>query len=482
MGTPLAHRPLLQPPLPLPPRPAPSGGFPTPNRYRIDDVAILNRRSLLLGGLTGLAPLRAAARPNILLLLTDDQRFDTISALGNPAIQTPSLDRLVKQSVSFTNAYVSNPICTPSRACLLTGHDDWDTGVRWFGESVNPQLPMLPEVLDSVGYDTFFTGKWHNDSTPEKRGFKKTRYVFNKGMGPHEMSFDSPSGPVKGFSSELFANAAVDYLKSSPAKPFFAMVSFTAPHDPRTPPPHWAKRYDPASLPLPKNFLPEHPFDNGELKIRDEQLLPWPRTEAAIRAEIASYYALISHLDEQIGRILATLEQTGVLEDTLVAFISDNGLALGSHGLLGKMSMYDHSVKVPLILRLPGHRFAGRRADGLCYHHQLFSTICAEARFKAPAGLERPSLVDLVERRNAGAEAVFSSYRDVQRMIRSGDFKLIWYPKAGRWQLFNLKSDSDELNDLSALPRYANTVKDLAKRLAAHLRAKGDPLASALQV
>ena len=176
-----------------------------------------------MGALTGLAPLRAAARPNILLLLTDDQRFDTISALGNPAIQTPALDRLVKQSVTFTNAYVSNPICTPSRACLLTGHDDWDTGVRWFGEKINPQLPMLPEVLDSVGYDTFFTGKWHNDSTPEKRGFKKTRYVFNKGMGPHEMSFDSPSGPVSGFSSELFASAAVDYLKSSPAKPFFAI-------------------------------------------------------------------------------------------------------------------------------------------------------------------------------------------------------------------------------------------------------------------
>jgi arylsulfatase A-like enzyme len=446
-------------------------------------VAVLfNRRSLLLGGLAGFAPLRAAARPNVLLIVTDDQRFDTISALGNSSIQTPALDRLVKQGVTFTNAYVTNPICTPSRACLLTGRNDWDTGVRWFGEPVNPQLPMLPEVLDSVGYETFFTGKWHNDLTPEKRGFAKTRFVFNKGMGPHEMSFEEAGGKAEGFSSELFATATVDYLRSRPRNPFFAMVSFTAPHDPRTPPPSWQDRYKARSMPLPKNFLPEHPFDNGELKIRDEQLLPWPRTEESVRGELAKYYGLISHLDEQIGRILGTLEQTGVLEDTLVAFVSDNGLAVGSHGLLGKMSMYDHSVKVPMVLRLPGHRFAGRRVDSLCYHHQLFATICAEGRFKAPAGVERPSLVDLVERRGAGHEAIFCSYRDVQRMVRVGDWKLIWYPKAGRWQLFNLKTDADEMNDLSAVGRYSGTLKDLAGRLSADMKRKGDPLAGELKV
>lgn len=435
-----------------------------------------------MGGLAATARLSAAARPNVLLLVTDDQRFDTIGALGNSAIQTPALDRLVKQSVAFTNAYVSNPICTPSRACLLTGRDDWDTGVRWFGESIRSELPSLPEVMQSVGYETFFTGKWHNDSSPEKRGFVKTRFVFNKGMGPHEMAFDEPGGRVEGYSSELFATAAMDYLKSGPGDPFFAMVSFTAPHDPRTPAKSWAGRYNPAAVPLPRNFKPEHPFDNGELKIRDEKLLPWPRTEAAIRGELANYYAMISHLDEQIGRILGTLEQSGLLENTLVAFVSDNGLAVGSHGLLGKMSMYEHSVKVPLILRLPNHRFAGRRADGLCYHHQLFATICAEGRFKAPAGLERPSLTDLVDRRGAGAEAIYCSYRDVQRMVRAGDYKLIWYPKAGRWQLFNLRTDPDELNDLSAQGRHGEKVRELAALLTAHMKRKGDPLAGELKV
>jgi arylsulfatase A-like enzyme len=442
----------------------------------------MNRRSLLLGGLAATASLRAAARPNVLLLVTDDQRFDTISALGNSVIQTPALDRLVKQGVTYTNAYVSNPICTPSRACLLTGRDDWDTGVRWFGEPIRSELPVLPEVMQSVGYETFFTGKWHNDSTPEKRGFSKTRFVFNKGMGPHEMAFEEPGGRVEGFSSHLFATAAVDYLRSRPGDPFFAMVSFTAPHDPRTPPSSWAGRYKPGSLPLPRNFMAEHPFDNGELKIRDEQLLPWPRTEEAIRGELATYYGMISHLDEQIGRILATLEQTNLLENTLVAFVSDNGLAVGSHGLLGKMSMYEHSVKVPMILRLPNHRFAGRRVEGLCYHHQIFATICGEGKFKAPAGIERPSLVEMAERRGAGAEAVYCSYRDVQRMVRAGDYKLIWYPRAGRWQLFNLKSDPDELTDLSTQGRYAGKIKELATLLTAHMKRKHDPMADQLKV
>ena len=426
--------------------------------------------------------MRAAARPNVLLIVTDDQRFDTIGALGNSAIQTPALDRLVKQGVAFTNAYAANPICTPSRACLLTGRDDWDTGVRWFNEKIRPELPVIPEVLSTLGYETFFTGKWHNDSTPEKRGFAKTRFVFPKGMGSHEMEFEEPGGKTQGYSSELFATAAVDYLRSAPKEPFFAMVSFTAPHDPRTPPAGWAARYKPEQAPLPKNFMPEHPFDNGELKIRDEQLLPWPRTEQAVRAEIAAYYAMISHLDEQVGRILGTLEKTGALENTLVAFVGDNGLALGSHGLLGKMSMYEHSVKVPLILRLPNHRFAGRRVDGLCYHHQIFYTICAEARLKPPAGLERPSLADMAEKRGAGLPAVFCSYRDVQRMVRAGDWKLIWYPKAGRWQLFNVRTDPDELNDLSASGKYGETLRELARQLAAHMKEKHDPLAGELKV
>lgn len=440
---------------------------------------ILSRRSLLLGGAAAATPtLSAAVRPNILLVVSDDQRHDTIHELGNSTIITPTLDRLAKQGVAFTNAYVSDPICTPSRACLLSGVDDWHTGVRWFGDAISPQVPVLPETLQLQGYETFFTGKWHNDRTPEAWGFTKTSRVFSKGMGDHEMSFDEGGKTVRGHSSQLFADAAIRYLQEKPKEPFFAMVSFTSPHDPRTPPEHWKSRYNPSRIPLPRNFMPRHPFDNGELEIRDEKLLPAPRTEEAIRKELALYYGMISSMDEQLGRILHALDSTDAGENTIVVFTSDNGLAIGSHGLLGKMSMYDHSVRVPLIFRLPGKRLSGKKVDSLCYNHQIFGTVCDVARVKAPTDVARTSLAGQMERKGEGAEAVFASYRDVQRMVRTQEWKLIWYPKAGKWQLFRMKTDPDELDDLSGDGRNAGVMKDLTQRLHAHMKESGDPLAA----
>jgi arylsulfatase A-like enzyme len=333
--------------------------------------------------------------------------------------------------------------------------------------------------MESQGYDTFFTGKWHNDLSPEKRGFKKTRFVFRNGMGEHRMVFDESGKRVEGFSSELFADAAIEYLKK-PGDPFFGMVSFTAPHDPRTPPARYESMYGPARIQLPKNFMAEHPFDNGELKIRDEQLLPWPRTEQSVREEIAKYYGMISHMDEQIGRILETLDQTGLAGNTIVAFTSDNGLAIGSHGLLGKMSMYDHSVRVPMIVRLPENRNGGKRCDALCYNYQLFGTLCDIASVKAPTDVYRDSLAGFLKDKAAAGRAVFASYRDVQRMVRTDDMKLIWYPKSGKRQLFDIRHDPDELRDISADSRYAGTIRDLAARLAAQMKKCGDPLADGL--
>lgn len=435
------------------------------------------RRAFLLGGVAAPA-LRAAVRPNILLVVSDDQRYDTIRALGNSAIFTPALDRLTRQGVTFTNAFVSNPICTPSRACLLSGVDDWHSGVRWFDEKIRPDLPLLPETLQAQGYETFFTGKWHNDRMPAERGFTTTARVFAKGMGPHEMTFEENGQAVSGYSSQLFADAAIRFLRAKPKEPFFAMVSFTSPHDPRTPPEHWRARYSAARMPLPKNFMPKHPFDNGELEIRDEKLLPVPRTEDAVRQELALYYGMISSLDEQLGRIVDALDSTDAGENTIVVFTSDNGLAIGSHGLLGKMSMYEHSVRVPLIFRLPGKRAAGRKVNGLCYNHQIFGTVCDLARVKAPVDVARTSLAGWLEKKDAGLDAVFSSYRDVQRMVRTEDWKLVWYPKAGRWQLFRVKDDPDELNDLSGDGRHAAVLKHLAHRMHSHMQTSNDPLAS----
>ncbi len=434
---------------------------------------------------------------NVLLMIADDHRTDAIRALGNSAVRTPNLDRLAQNGTAFTHAFTTIPICTPARAELLTGCNAFRNGVRFFGEGIKPGLTLLPQALADAGYTTFFTGKWHNDATPDQRGFGITRRVFNRGMGPHEMTFKEDGRQIKGFSSELFAEAAVDFLRGRPRSPWFAYVSFTAPHDPRTPPDGW--RYNPADIPLPPNYMPEHPFDNGHMTGRDEQLEGWPRTQAAVKAHLADYYGMISHLDEQVGRVLQALEDNGQAQDTLVIYTGDHGLAIGSHGLMGKQNLYDHSVRVPLLLRGPGIP-QNRQSGALCHDYDLYPTICERAGVSVPATVEGRSLTPVL---TGGAEEhrdqVNGAFRDVMRMIRTRRWKLIGYPHLDRFQLFDLDNDPHELRDLLLPWRYRTSPRDeryelpmnfeevqqiageLRDRLIEWQKAVGDPLTDALQ-
>ena len=169
----------------------------------------------------------------------------------------------------------------------------------------------------------------------------------------------------------LYADAVIDFLAQAGAsgQPFLAYVSFTSPHDPRTPPEPFASWYHPDSISLSPNYLPEHPFDNGELEVRDEMLRERPRTETMIREELALYYGMISELDAQIGRIVTALEENGQRENTLIVMAGDNGLAVGSHGLLGKQNLYEHSMRVPLIIAGPGIPTNERRPVSLHFRH-----------------------------------------------------------------------------------------------------------------
>jgi arylsulfatase A-like enzyme len=167
----------------------------------------------------------------------------------------------------------------------------------------------------------------------------------------------SPPRRAEKFSSEEFADAAISFLREQRGNgpPFFCYVAFTAPHDPRNPPTAYREMYYRRPPPVPRNFLPEHPFDNGFARnIRDENLAAYPRTKQTIQEQLCEYYGLITHLDEQVGRVLAALEESGQARNTLVVYTADHGLALGSHGLLGKQSVYEHSMKSPLIVAGPG--------------------------------------------------------------------------------------------------------------------------------
>ncbi|MDB5384989.1 MAG: Arylsulfatase, partial [Planctomycetaceae bacterium] len=343
----------------------------------------------------------AAEKPNILFLFADDMRADTIAAHGNPHIKTPNLDQLVASGFSFRSNYVcggnSGAVCIPSRAMLMSGkiwfHIDTGTlkGTR-----------MWPELLQENGYVTFGTGKWHNGQSSWLRAFRRGKTVMFGGMSDHTkvpVRDLGPDGKLSAertgekFSSELFADSAIEFLKSQDGqKPFLAYVAFTAPHDPRQPPLSFREPYYRSLPPLPANFLPQLPFDNGMMQGgRDEDLGAWPRTEAMIRDQLAEYYGLITHMDEQIGRIITALKQSGQADNTIIIFAADNGLALGSHGLLGKQSVFEHSMRTPLIIAGRGIS-RGRSSTAFTYLLDLFPTLCDMLAIKSPADLEGFSL------------------------------------------------------------------------------------------
>jgi arylsulfatase A-like enzyme len=445
----------------------------------------------------------AAARPNVLLIVTDDQRPDTIAALGNPIIETPHLDALAKGGSVFTRAVCANPICVMSRAEILSGCSTFRNGTYDGSGRLKPELVTFAEALRDAGYVCGYVGKWHTGGRPVEHGYDHCQGLFGSGgrdlgspapdwrgrpaTGYGGWVFQSADGkekyPEKGVGltagiSREFADAALRFLNEQPERPFFLHVNFTAPHDPLLMPPGYAGKYDPRRMPLPANFRPEHPFDHGNFRGRDELLFEWPRTVEEVRGELACYYALITDLDAQVGRILQALEQSGRRDETLVIFTSDHGLAIGSHGLRGKQNMYEHTINVPLVMSGPGVP-AGRRFDAQVYLRELYPTVCDLTRVKIPETVEATSFAPVLSgKKSAIHDNVFCYFRDVQRMLRTDRWKLIHYPHIDRYQLFDLQNDPLELKDRFDDPTAADVLADLKTRLRAAQQAAGDPLVS----
>ncbi len=437
----------------------------------------------MLGGLTVHAS--KPERPNLILLFADDQRPDTVGAFGNPHIHTPHLDRLVDQGMRFNRNYCagsySGAVCVASRTMLMTGRHWMRVADRkdWKG------LPLLPEVLAKEGYRTFITGKWHNGQRSLRRAFQSGKNVFMGGMSDHTKvplvdlkrsgELVDPRTP-RGFSSQLFADAAVEFLKAQTEsdQPFFLYVAFTAPHDPRNPPPSYRERYYRDRPPMPPNFLPAHPFDNGFVRGvgRDESLAPWPRPEEMIHDQLCEYYGLITHLDDQVGRILHAMQQLPKVKKTYLIYTADHGLAMGSHGLLGKQNIYEHSVRSPFIAVGPGIQ-AGTRTEALTYIHDIYATFCELAGVDLPAGVDSRSLVPLWNGKTERVrQTAFLPFRDVMRGITDGRWKLHRYPHVNHTLLFDLHEDPHEMNDLANVPglkvvkeRLMRSLEDWQERL-----------------
>jgi arylsulfatase A-like enzyme len=434
----------------------------------------------------------AAPRPNVLFLFSDDQRADTIAALSNPHIRTPNLDRLVIEGTAFTRAYcmgaMQGAVCVPSRAMLMTGRTLFRVQ-----EQLKDQRTW-PEQFAAAGYTTFISGKWHNGAASVARSFMQGKAIFLGGMTQQNVQAAPVQDltaerqlvnkrPAGKFPTELFADSAVEFLttRKGNADPFLCYVPFNLPHDPRTAPAEFHAQYNAAKPPLPGNFLPEHPFNNGALTIRDEQLAPWPRTPEVVRQHLADYYAATAFVDAQVGRLLDALKASGHAEDTIVVFASDHGLAIGSHGLFGKQNLYDHSMHAPLIFAGPGVP-RGKRSDAMCYLLDIFPTLGQLAHVEAPAGSEGISLVPAFTGDSASArKVIFTAYTKTQRAIRDERWKLIVYPEINKTQLFDLQADPEEKRDLAADPAHAAEVTRMTALLRKAQKENDDnlPLTSA---
>jgi arylsulfatase A-like enzyme len=423
-------------------------------------------------------------RPNILVLFTDDQRADALGAYGNPYVATPALDALASRCFNFREAHIMGShhgaVCAPSRAMLMSGrtlfrvYDDLDG------------ITTLPEVLGRSGYATFGAGKWHQSRESFARSFQQGRNVFFGGMSHHRavpLRDLLPGGGLsevrsEGFSTDLFVDATTAFLEGHaaerPGDPFFAYVAFTAPHDPRTPPERYRRMYAGAGRPLPPAFMPVHPFHTGWMTGRDEVLAAWPREPHVIREQIGEYYGLITHVDARIGDLLATLERTGQAARTIIIFASDNGLALGSHGLLGKQNLYEHSTRVPLVVAGPGIPAGESRALVMLY--DLFPTIAGLAGVQVPEGVEGRDLSGLWRgEKTSVREEIYTAYEDKMRAVRDDRFKLIRYPPTGRAQLFDLERDPFELRNLAGDASHADVEARLFGLMESEHVRLGDP-------
>jgi len=443
------------------------------------------------------------SRPNIVLTIADDQRFDLVSAWGRNECRTPHLDRLIERGTWYRRAQTQGSthaaVCAPSRAMLHTGWSMYriPDELRMHGAHSPPgpaiaaeHVPLLGEQLRRAGYHCHGIGKWHNGPRAYARSFDSGANIFFGGMA------DQFATPVQDFdpagryphnrcrsggrhSTELFINSAREFIHARDprdSQPFFLYCAFTVPHDPRRTLPEWQARYQADQIQVPANFLPRHPFDNGELEIRDELLAGFPRTAGEIRQHLADYYALTTHMDDAIGRLQRAIEAAGLADNTIFVHTADHGLAVGQHGLMGKQNLYDHSVRVPLLVAGPGFD-RGVQDDRLCYLHDLFPTLLNCAGATVPDSCEFHDL-----RAPPRRETIFSAYRDCQRMVCDDRWKLIEYfvNRTRRTQLFDRQSDIWEMRDRAADPHCAPHVARLRAALQQWRQTVADPVPVAL--
>lgn len=460
---------------------------------------------LILGLISGLLFPRSAGAepiepPNMLFLFADDMTYDVIAALGNDEIITPNLDALVGRSTTFTHAYNQGAyvaaVCRSSRDMLETGRFLWNA--KDDVHQLEASRGLAPQVFADNGYETYFAGKWHLSAS------KAINIYDNVGTVRRAMPVDDPLGynrPVEGQPdawsasdpifggfweggthwSEVLADEGIDFLRQAHVEPnpFYMQLSFNAPHDPRQAPQEYLDMYPLDSISVPENFLPENPYNEligAGRDLRDERLAPFPRTDYAMKVHRQEYYAAITFMDAQIGRVLDELEASGQIDNTYVMFTADHGLAVGQHGFMGKQNMFEHSMRSALVMSGPTIT-PDRRMNNRIYYQDVMPTMFDLAGIATPAHWQFTSLLPLMRgERSENYDAIYGAYREHQRMIIDDDFKLILYPEADAALLFDLANDPLEMTNLIDDALHAERSYDLFAKLGALQVDAGDVL------
>ena len=477
----------------------------------MSDSCWTRRRFLKAVGL-GAAALSAPAidmlgaekdKPNILFIFDDDQCFETLQSMGCDEIQTPNLDRLVRNGVTFTHAYNQGAwhgaVCVASRTMLNTGR------FLWNARDLEPDLKQetaagrfWSQYMKQAGYETYMSGKWHVKGIKPEDIFDHVKDVRpgmpNQTKAGYNRPIEGKPDPWKPWDtkyggfwkggkhwSEVLGDHAEDFLDnaSKSEKPFFMYLAFNAPHDPRQSPKEYVDKYPLENIKVPANFLPEYPYKDSigcSAKLRDEKLAPFPRTEYAVKVNRQEYYAIITHMDAQVGRILDALEKTGKAGSTYIFFTADHGLAVGHHGLMGKQNMYDHSVKPPLMVNGPDVP-KNKRIDAPVYLQDIMPSALELAGIDKPKQVQFKSLMPLIGGRAKGSyDAIYGGYIDLQRMVTADGYKMIYYPKIDKTLLYNLKDDPLEMKNIADDPANARIIRRLRRKLKKLQKQVGDKL------
>ncbi|HRF46440.1 MAG TPA: sulfatase-like hydrolase/transferase [Anaerolineales bacterium] len=441
-----------------------------------------------------------ADRPNILLIMGEDHGAWALGAAGNREIRTPTLDYLAETGVQMDNAFTPTPVCSPSRACLLTGrlasqhgiHDYLGSGpdidaIDWLGAE-----NTLPQLLRGNGYQTALIGKWHlgRDAQPQG-GFEhwvchSFDYPFEHG-GPHRYSIQGEIHTLDGYKTQILTDFAVDFLRERDTeRPFFLFVSHTATHSPWSGHP---ERLVQAYRGCDFSAAPQDPSPPGAV----QNLESTNATREQPHEALAQYYAAVTEMDEGVGRLLDELEALGLRETTLVVYLSDHGLNCGQHGIWGKgngtlpLNMVEESIRIPLIFNQPGRLFGHQHRGEFVDHLDIFRTLAEVAGIDLPGAAERYpgrsflSLLDNTAPAPGWRDVQFGEYGDV-RMVRTARHKLIMRHPDGPHELYDLVQDPRETSNVHADPANAALVARLTEQVTAYFARHADPVKSGLRV